>query len=182
MEKRLYTFPHFMLSAMAKGIQTTHSTVELFNKYVPHKGNDYTVDSNDNEVKDQFEILFDWSLNHKTEIMLNPGVSDNLDELLYKFQAPENFYPWAEFHEDESSLKGIMTAISIVLTEKIYNTSAIVRNSKGNFTQDINTGRYVCIDTSKIDFGTLEILTSYGRFSSFEMELVEIIGQYRLAN
>lgn len=179
-EKRLYCFPHFMLSPLAKGIQTTHSTVELFNKYVPHKGNNYEVPSEDDVERDPFEILFDWSLNHKTEIMLNPGVSENLDELLYFLQDPENFYPWAEFHEDEYSLKGVMTAISIVLPEKIYTTASIFRTR--NFNWDIPLGRLVCLDTAKTDIETLELLQSYGKFSDFEMELVQRLTQYRLAN
>jgi len=182
LEKRLYTFPHFMLSPLAKGIQTTHSTVEMFVKYTPHNGNNNEVSVNDNEDEDAFTILYDWADNHKTEIMLNPGVSGDLENLLYLLQDPTNFYPWTEFHEDEYSLKGVMTAISIVLTEKIYNTAAIIRKAKGAFAQDINTGRYVCIDTEKTDFETLEIIESYGKFSSFEMELVTVLGQYRLAN
>jgi len=179
-EKRLYTFPHFILSPLAKGIQSTHSTVELFNKYVPHKGNDYEVKSNDDIEKDQFEILFDWSLNHKTEIMLNPGVSENLDELKYLLEDPENFYPWAEFHEDEFSLKGIMTSISIILTEKIYTTASLFRTRNFIFDED-NYGLIKCLDTSKIDQKNLELLNNYGRFNFFEMEMVQVLTKYRLA-
>ena len=85
-EKRLYTFPHFILSPLAKGIQTTHSTVELFNKYVPNPSNDDCVSVIEKESEDAYSILWDWSLNYKTEIMLNPGVSGDLEELLYLLQ------------------------------------------------------------------------------------------------
>jgi len=179
-EKRLYTFPHFMLSPLAKGIQSTHSTVELFNKYVPHKGNNYEVKSNDDSEKDTFEVLFDWSINHKTEIMLNPGTSQGLEELEYLMQVPENFYPWAAFYEDEESLKGIMTSISIVLTEKIYNTASLFRTGNFNFNLN-NYGRVLCKDESKCDTKDLILLYNYGRFNSFEMEMVEILSTFRLA-
>jgi len=179
-EKRLYTFPHFMLSQLAKGIQTTHSTVGLFNKYVPHKGNNYEVTSEDDIEKDPFEMLFDWSLNYKTEIMLNPGVSGDLEELLLLLQDEENFYPWAEFHEDEYSLKGIMTAISIIIPEKIYNMASYIRTKYFVFDLD-NLGLVKCLDTSKTDIETLQLIESYGRFNDFEMELVRRLSYYRLA-
>jgi len=182
LEKRLYTFPHFMLSPLAKGIQTTHSTVEMFNKYVPHKENNYEVRIQDDLEKDPFEILFDWSNNHKTEIMLNPGVSGNLEDLKYVLEDPENFYPWAVFYEDEYSLKGIMTAISIVLTEKIYYSADIIKRNKDIFGINVNTRRIYCTDTSKTDLDTLEQLESYGIFNPFEYELVQRLGSYRLAN
>jgi len=180
LEKRLYTFSHFMLSPMAKGIQTLHSTVELFNKYLPNPGNDDCVTVKENENEDAYNILWDWSLNHKTVISLNPGVSGDLDELHYFLQDPENFYPWSEFHEDEYSLKGVMTSISIVLPEKIYETASLFRTK--NFEWDYNLGRLVCLDASKVDIELLEKIESYGRYNSFEQELVQIIGQFRLAN
>jgi len=180
-EKRCYTFSHFMLSPMAKGIQTLHSTVEMFNKYLPNPGNDDCVTVKENENEDAYNILWDWSLNHKTVISLNPGVSGDLDELHYFLQDPENFYPWAEFHEDEYSLKGVMTAISIVLPEKIYETASLFRRGYYYFDPD-NFGLIVCENTSLAKIEDLEKLQSYGRFNSFEMELVQALGQYRLAN
>ncbi len=173
-EKRCYTFSHFMLSPMAKGIQTLHSTVELFNKYVPNKSNDDCVDDG------PFDLLFDWSLNHKTVISLNPGVSGDLEELIYFLQDPENFYPWSTFEEDEYSLKGLTTAVSIILPEKIYNTASAFRTR--NFQWEVNLGRLICLDAEKTDLETLELLESYGRYNSFEMELVQALGQYRLAS
>jgi len=180
MEKRIYTFPHFILSPMAKGIQTLHSTVELFNKYVPNPGNKEEVSVSNNIHEDPYNILWDWSLNHKTAIVLNPGVSGDLDELKFVLQDPDNFYPWATFEEDEYSLKGVMTAISIVLTEKIYNTSSFFRS--GNFGWDQSTGKIFCYDTSKNNIEDLTLLESYGRFNLFEMELVNKLGSYRLAS
>lgn len=179
-EKRCYIFPHFMLSNIAKGIQSSHAIVNMFNKYVPHRGNNYKVSSKDDIEKDPFEMLFDWSFNYKTEIMLNPGVSGDLEELLFLLQDEENFYPWAEFYEDEYSLKGIMTAISIVIPEKIYNTASYIRTK--NFVFDIdNFGLVKCLDTSKTDIETLQLIESYGRFNNFEMELVKRLSYYRLA-
>jgi hypothetical protein len=174
LEKRCYVFSHFMLSPMAKGIQTLHSTVELFNKYTPNMSNDNCVDDL------QYDILFDWSINHKTVISLNAGVSGDLDDLMYVLQDPDNQYPWADFCEDEYSLKGVRTAASIVLTEKIYETAALFRTR--NFEWDYNLGRVICLDVSKVDVDMLEKVENYGRFSAFEMNFISIINQYRLAN
>jgi len=169
MEKRCYTFSHFMLSPMAKGIQTLHSTVEMFNKY-----------GLDERHSIEKKILYDWSVNHKTVISLNAGVSGDLDDILYFLQSNENVYPWAEFKEDEYSLKGVMTAISIVLTEKIYNASSYFRTK--NFTFDENTGKIICLDTSKVSIEDLELLDSYGSYNTFEQVLVTMVGSFRLAN
>jgi len=156
-EKRCYTFSHFMLSPMAKGIQTLHSTVELFNKYLPNPSNDNTVNVQEDSNKDAYSILWDWSLNHKTVISLNPGVSGDLDDLYYFLQDPENFYPWADFHEDEYSLKGVRTAISIVLPEKIYETVNILK--KGYEFDYENMGYVVSLNTSSIDIILKQVKT-----------------------
>jgi len=177
LEKRLYTFPHFMLSPMAKGIQTLHSTVELFNLYVPNPSNNFEVKVPENEVP--FEILFDWSLNHKTVISLNPGVSGDMEELIYIFQDQDNFYPWAIFQEDDYSLKGIVTAISIVLTEKIYYSASIIRGKDVLF--DEISGRF-SVNNSSLTLDEMEIISNYGRFSDFEVELIYTLNKYRLAN
>jgi len=180
LEKRCYTFSHFMLSPMAKGIQTLHSTVELFNKYgiSPETKNELNLYNKENEI--QYKLLTDWSLNHKTVISLNAGVSGDLDDLIYVLQDPDNQYPWADFFEDEYSLKGVRTAASIILTEKIYETAALFRTR--NFEWDYNLGRAVCLDTSKANIDMLEKLENYGRFTTFEMNFILILNQYRLAS
>jgi hypothetical protein len=179
LEKRLYVFPHFMLGQIAKGIQSLHSTTELFNEYYPcSEDNVETVLVK--MRKEQYKILHDWSTNHKTCIMLNPGVSENLDELKYVLQDPNNFYPWAVFCEDEYSLKGLMTSISIVLTEKIYNTAALFRTRNFVFSEQ-NLGLINCLDTSKVSVDDLEKIKSYGRFNQFEMDMVITLNKCRLA-
>ena len=180
MEKRLYAFSHFMLSPMAKGIQTLHSTVELFNKYVPNPSNDDYVSVIEEESEDAYSILWDWSLNHKTVISLNGGISEDLDNLHYLLEDIENFYPWAPFYEDKQSLKGLMTSISLVLPEKIYNTASYFKS--GNFYFDISLGKLFCSDFKKTTQLDLEIIESYGRFSNFEIKLIETISMYKLAS
>jgi hypothetical protein len=173
-EKRCYVFSHFMLGPMAKGIQTLHSTVELFNKYIPNPSNDHYVEDL------QYDILFDWSLNHKTVISLNPGVSGDMDDLVYFLMSIENPYPWADFHEDEYSLKGLRTAVSLILPEKIYEAASLFR--KGYYFDPDNYGTILCENTSLMKSEEFDKLISYGGYNSFEMELVQILGQYRLAN
>lgn len=177
-EKRLYTFTHSMLSPIAKGIQSLHSTVELFNSYTPNPGNNEEVRVNDDISKDAYSILFDWSLNHKTVISLNPGVSSDLEELNYLFQDPENFYPWAVFNED--SLKGLITSISIVLPEKIYNMAYYFKT--GNFKFDYNFRRFQYNHKGNVTLEELQELATYGYYTDFEIELVQRLATYRLAN
>lgn len=169
---RLYTFTHFMLSPMAKGIQALHSTVELFNKYVPNPSNDDAVSS------DTYDMLFDWSLNHKTCISLNAGTSPDLEELATFFSSVYNIYPWATFNEDES-LGGLMTSISVVLPEKIYLTAEMFRN-KIPFV--FHLGRLHTNFPEEVSDENLLLADSFGMFRDFEQDLIIWLNNYRLAS
>ncbi len=162
---RLYHFSHFMLSTMAKGIQNTHSATEIPLKY---QDTDFI----------KLETFYDWAKNHKTIISLNGGVSPDLDNLKFQLQDPENPYPWSEFYEDES-LGKLMTSISIVLPEKIYEMSALFRTRNFEFTDD---GYVRCLDTAKVQEMDLIQIANFGRYSIFERILVEVMNNYRLAS
>jgi hypothetical protein len=157
---------------MAKGIQTLHSTVELFNKYVPNPSNDDAVKS------DTYDILFDWSLNHKTCISLNAGTSPDLEQLSDFFKDLRNQYPWASFHEDES-LGKLMTAISIILPEKIYEAASKSRLNKKSFFSEEG---YLVYSENVSGTEYLEILTEYGKYSNYEQILVTLLNDFRLAS
>jgi hypothetical protein len=161
-----------MLSPMAKGIQTLHSTVELFNKYVPNPSN------NDAVTSDTYDILFDWSLNHKTCISLNAGTSPDLEQLADFFEDSRNLYPWASFNEDES-LGNLMTAISIVLPEKIYEAASKTKNSRKAF---FNQEGYLVYEDNIGGTIFLEILTQYGKYTDYEQILTIALNDFRLAS
>ena len=151
-----------MLSSMVKGIPSLYSTVELFNKY--------------QENTSQRETLYNWSKHYKTTILLNGGVSSDLETLVEEFSERDNFYPWSYFREDES-LGNLITAVSIVLPEKIYVTSQLFKTN--NFEFD---GMYIkCKDTSKVQEEDLELLVRYKSFNDFEQNLVYNLSKYRLA-
>lgn len=171
---RLYTFSHFMLSPMAKGIQTLHSTVELFNKYTPNVSNNDAVDG------EPYEMLYDWSLNHKKCISLNAGTSPDLDNLKYFLDTSANPYPWATFYEDES-LNYLMTAISLVLPEKIYEGAAFIRSKNFYFNKFEQKLTCINLESSDIDSETLIRADYLGRYTQFEQDLIYLMNTYRLA-
>jgi hypothetical protein len=112
-----------MLRPIQQGIQSQHITHELFNKYVDEKntGGQY--------FRHGFSTLMDWSRNHKTAIVLNGGVTQDLQDLhvfldfwVAAIEKEINMpLPWASFNEDEYSMGGLMTGVGIVLPECIYD-------------------------------------------------------------
>lgn len=163
---RLYTFTHFMLSPMAKGIQATHSTVELYNKYMEHT------------TYSQLGMLVDWAKNHKTIISLSAGNSPELIDLSIFLSTIQNTYPWASFQEDES-LCNLTTSISLVLPEKIYVTAELLRNKIISYNEE-----YAGFDILVPDreyFEIKEILEGFASFNSYDYELIQKLNTYRMA-
>jgi hypothetical protein len=171
-----------MISSMAKGIQTLHSTVEMFTKYEKIDISEYELitgrEPSDDLIMeaDKANILYNWAKNHKTCIHLNGGTSPDLQELRDFLDDTTNPYPWAEFYEDES-LGNLMTAISIVLPEKIYETVSAMKTGVLTF-----NGEFLhCVDTTQLDPEMTSKLMSFGKFNQFEQKLIMSMGNYRLA-
>lgn len=99
---RFYAAGNMYLSSIQQGIQAFHCLGEMV------KGN-----SNN-------PLFQDWLHNHKTLICLNGGNNDSLNALYVLLRESE--YPVAKFHEDESSMAGMLTSVGIIVPEKIYNT------------------------------------------------------------
>ena len=185
-KKRLYVFPHCTLSPLAKGVQSIHSTVELFNKYILHalykdEDNDYYINSADAiNATDAFEILLDWSLNHKTVIMLNPETTFGLNKIKKLLEKQENFYPWASFKEDE---KDDLISISIVIPEKIYKMAGCNRliciesSNASNASNVSNASKSDIVYTENLE--TIKLNKNYKRFNEFEIRLIQLI-QYNI--
>ena len=161
---RLYSFTHFMLSPMAKGIQATHSTVELFNKYSPENGL-------------HGEMLYDWSKNHKTMISLNGGVTPDMHDLVEFLEYGNCPYPWAPFLEDES-LGELLTSISLVLPERIYETAELVRKKMIGVTIDGFTVGTVTLPQER---EVREFLKAY-EYTEFDRALIIKLNSYRMAS
>ncbi len=183
-EKRLYTFSHMLLSDTAKGIQNLHSVVELFNKYIPNPSNDDCVSVNEDRNKDANSILWDWSINHKTCIALNGRFSNDLILLEDFLKDGLNYLPWASFKEDQETLEGILTSISIIMPEKIYKTASDLRGK----VISISCGEVQVLDWEDYNesfnlqeyHDIQEKYNSYGKFSEFELELINRLMNYRL--
>jgi len=153
---RLYTLNHFMLSQIQIGIQSGHATVELFTKYK------------------QNEMLYDWAENYKTHIVLNAGNSIDLENVRMFFMSSDNTYPWAFFNEDES-LGNLLTSVSIILPEKIYETATFIRQKRIEYNEYSKT--YI---PQEWDLEASEHCLKYNNFSFYESELINYINNFRL--
>lgn len=114
---RLYTFTNYYLNTISQGIQPAHCLGELFMKY--------------QGPSQEQSVLHDYAKNHKTMICLNGGdyhgVLDCANQL-------ERFgdalgLPYANFHEDQQSLGGLMTCCGIVVPTHIYEASSTLRGT-----------------------------------------------------
>lgn len=144
---RLYTFTNMYLSPIQKGIQSAHLVHELFNKY--------------ESSYDERDTLYDWSTNHKTMIVLNGGYSETLSALNDLFCHTRNPYPFTTFHESKEALGGALTCVGIVLPEKIYELSAMIRKEReisNAIVHEIeNNGYYVVDGDTKWNYTSLEL-------------------------
>jgi len=105
---RAYVLVHSALSGIQKGIQGGHALVEMGLKEHP--------------------LFKEWAKKHKTVIFLEGGFQTDLEEAILVLEEhsgglgewPARF-PWAAFREDEETLYGALTAVAVILPEKIYN-------------------------------------------------------------
>lgn len=113
-EFRCYTFTHFMLSSIQQGIQSGHAAMELVNKY-------YDPDDRFWYGESLWDDIVDWIRDNKTIVCLNGGNTESMVELESFLNTYANPFPWVSFHEDESSMEGILTSIAIIIPDRIYD-------------------------------------------------------------
>ena len=157
---RCYHFGNYYLSSIQQGIQAAHAQMELFVKYKENIVPNYT--------SVQQEFLFDWAKNHKTMVCLNGGNNKDLLEIkeLLTFNNDNCTYPWSYFCEDEDSLGAVITNVSIVLPEKIYETAAKIRNRE-----------FILTDLKVLDMCGNVIV----ELTEFEVKLIETLNKCQLA-
>lgn len=114
-ELRAYFFQNFYLQGIHAGIQSQHTTTEMFVKY---KG--IYVDQEHSGCKAQ-EILYDWAENYKTTVILNGGMQKDLEEILKVLETVEHNYPFSFFREGDNALNGALTNVGVILPERIFN-------------------------------------------------------------
>ena len=106
-ELRAYFFQNMYLTGVQAGIQSQHTTVEMFLKYDYHPG--------------PGAMLYDWACNHKTTIVLNGGHTSDLWRIHGLLKDKDNPYPWAHFCESEEALQGCITNVGIILPGRVYD-------------------------------------------------------------
>lgn len=116
---RLYSITNMYMNGIHSGIQTQHSTVEAFVKYPNNTP--------------QHSVLLDWATYHKTTVVLNGGMHDQLMELLALLEKWENeeeyeVLPFAPFFEP--GVNNALTSISIVMPQDAIEYMSELRSVK----------------------------------------------------
>ena len=181
-----------MLSTKQQGIQSQHATIELFNTYKEIDLMDYGFAGQiapEHIVKEaeKATMLFSWSEDFKTHISLDGGNSIGMNEILEEFKMyienDDMEYPWAVFYEDKS-LEGILTSISIILPEKVYKVSNLVK--RGVISLNLVNGRLTFLMNDGIleedSNEVMELIDDDNiSFTDFDIWLIENLPKYRLA-
>jgi len=179
---RLYTFGNFYFSSIQQSIQGAHAAVELFNKYIPHPYNDNMVDD-----IPQINQLWDWSNNHKTMICLNGGMNSDLITTKKFFEDEDIQYPWATFYESEDAMGGLLSNVCIVLPEKVYEMSSLLRKFRLSFldidSMDNNTFNIAMNDVMNIikERGAYSTIEEFGIYTKNEIKIAQFMGNFGLA-
>lgn len=72
--------------------------------------------------RSRFEMLCDFSKNHKTFILSHAGDHSDLGALANFFAAAENPYPWVKF--PEPGLNDAIVCVAIVIPERLYDEAS----------------------------------------------------------
>lgn len=172
---RAYFFGNMYLSSIQQGIQAAHALHEMFIHFPTRE-------------QDGGEYLWEWASCHKTMVLLNAGYGDEIRNLVAFFNNHRNPYPWAEFHEEQASLDGALTTVGIVLPEKIYTTSKIVREWRPGRAQNWDNsprnrieraGSLTIFPENDLGIETDEEIRWH--FNKWEFDLVERLNNYGLA-
>jgi hypothetical protein len=149
---RIAIFSLSQLKQLHQGVQNVHSAVELFVKY-----------ANKDEPVAKYDMIMDWATNHKTAIVYDGGFAYKMKELETALLSSP--YPYALFHEDEETLYGILTSISMIIPAKIYETADFIRN--GGIIQPSASGKV---------FYKEHVITPW------DLNFIQLLLTYKLAN
>lgn len=167
------------LSSIQQGIQAGHVIAEMFVKYHPE------CDENS-----ESDTLAEWACEHKTMILLNAGYGENLHDLNAFFEGTLDMpgvtrlseeydsyspYPFSYFEESAEALDGAITCFGVILTNKIYDGMKAMRKAK----RDKRSDAFLLFKNERI----LELDDSPEgiQYTKWEVELMERIGKFRLA-
>lgn len=174
---RCYHFNNFYLTGVHAGIQAAHAQHELSLKYM--ESSVYFEKSKVDHHGTQENDYLEWLENHKTIILLNAGMAQDLEELVELFDTKDNPFPWAEWRESKEALNGCITSIAMVLPDRIYEWSRLVTKAwnrkpyQGNLYKTDNPN-YLLL---KEDDGSGKIIGPhsghvFNEFTPFEIQLM----------
>ncbi len=126
---RAYFLAHAYLSPIQHGIQAQHCTADMFVYYNSRRehASNYQIEGE--------KTLREWAENHKTTIVLNGGNSAMLLEALHTFSEMRNlsdidYIPYLAFHEDDDSMRGMMTCVGIVADDHMCELIQMYRDHR----------------------------------------------------
>lgn len=117
-EYRAYFFQNFYLQGIHAGIQSQHTTAEMFLKY--------------SRGCDKGDFLYEWAENHKTTVILSGGMQQDLETIYHHLSLKENPYPFSKFHEAAFSLNGALTNVGIILPDRIFKAPYLSEHFDGD--------------------------------------------------
>lgn len=176
---RCYHLCNFYLAGVHAGIQTAHTQHEMALKYL----------TNDSPEQGTFEDFAEsgylkWANDHKTLILLNGGMAEDLLEFEAFLNREHHPYAWASFREEVAALNGAITNVGIVLPEKMYNGSRDIgrQYNKEAYGEVFRIGNLRCKLSKMRDPGpdgavyVVSLEDEYDmfayRYTQFEMELL----------
>lgn len=110
---RCYAFVNLALSSIQKGVQCAHAVADLHIKY---------------SSGTPFELVMDWSQNHKTLIILNSGFHAGLKSSYDTFSilCESLHLPHTIFYEDIDTMNGMATSFAGIIPESLYTPTFYV--------------------------------------------------------
>ena len=179
---RAYFFTNMYLSSLQQGLQSAHVVGDMYSKYMSMNDDYAWID------KPELRMLHEWSKQHKTIIILNAGYSEAIRDLAGFFEkANTNFtmdvvgektikYPWATFHEGEDALDGALTAVGMILPERIYDTAQEKRETRAEWTKADDDSWMLMYY-----FGGVRMFGQYQDITEWEKDLIDRISEFGLA-
>ena len=115
---RAYFFINYYVSGIRAGIQAAHAIDQMWLQFMEalQRGTLSALEQS------RFEMLCEFSKNHKTFILLHGGDHAELNDLANLLASDENPYPWAKF--SEPGLNDAITSVAIVIPERLYDEAS----------------------------------------------------------
>ena len=164
---RAYFFGNMYLSSIQQGIQAHHASTEMYNKYFPRPTQ---VGECCFDATEQSIMLADWGHDHKTDVLLNGGDSQDLLELESFLEGDlDSDSVRLNNHDDAASSFGI------VLPPKIYDGIKLMNKVKRLPRDSYDRQNWERNKALMFELGHEEV------YNDWEIELMQRINRCKLA-